>query len=98
MPEEVAQRVMIPLDKVQALARQAQLANAAHQALEVPADMVGMLADDLRETLAVAEDQAWFWSEEWQAGEREAEADIAADRVKTFNSMEDLLADLEQQL
>ncbi len=89
--------VTIPLDKVQALARQAQLANAAHQSLEVPADMVGTLADYLRETLAVTEDQAWFWSEEWQAGEREAEADIAAGRVKTFDSMDDLLTDLEQQ-
>ncbi len=88
--------VMIPLDQVQALARQAQLANAAHQPLEVPANLVGVLADYLRETLAVAEDQAWFWSEEWQAGEREAEADIAAGRTKTFDSMEDLLADLEQ--
>ncbi len=52
--------VMVPLDKVQALARQAQFANAAHQPLEVPAD-------------------------------------IAAGRVKTFDSMDDLLADLEQQ-
>ena len=89
--------VMIPLDKMQSLARQAQLANAAHQSLEVPADMVGTLADYLRETLAVAEDQTWFWSEEWQNGEREAEADIAAGRVKTFDSMEDLLAYLEHQ-
>jgi hypothetical protein len=88
---------MIPIDKMQALARQAQLANAAHQALEVSADMVGTLADYLRETLTVAEDQVWFWSDEWQAGEREAEADIAAGRVRAFDSMDDLLADLEQQ-
>lgn len=26
-------------------------------------------------------DQAWFWSAEWQQGEREAEADIRAGRV-----------------
>ena len=88
--------VTIPFDKMQALARQAQLANAAHQSLEVPADMVGTLADYLRETLAVAEDQAWFWSDEWQAGEREAEADVAAGRVAVFESMADLLVDLEQ--
>jgi hypothetical protein len=89
--------VMVPLDKMQALARQAQLANIAHRSLEVPADMVGTLADYLRETLAAADDQAWFWSEEWQAGEREAETDIGAGRVQVFDSMTDLLADLEQQ-
>lgn len=89
--------VMVPLDKMQALARQARFASAAHQPLEIPANMVELLADYLSETLAVAEDQAWFWSDEWQAGERAAEADIAAGRVQVFDSMDDLLADLEQQ-
>ena len=89
--------VTVPLDKMQALARQARLASAAHQPLQVPAELVGTLADYLRETLAVTEDQAWFWSDEWQAGEREAEADIAAGRVAVFESMDDLLTDLEQQ-
>ena len=30
----------------------------------------------------IAEDQKWWWTEEWQAGEREAEADIQAGRVE----------------
>ena len=30
--------------------------------------------------------QAWFWTPEWQAGEREADTDIAAGRVETFAS------------
>lgn len=89
--------VMIPLNQMRSLARQVQLASAARQSLEVPADLVDVLAEYLRETMAVVEDQAWFWSEEWQAGEREAEADVAARRVQVFGSMEDLLADLEQQ-
>ena len=29
----------------------------------------------------VAEDQKWWWTEEWQAGEREAEADIQTGRI-----------------
>lgn len=29
-------------------------------------------------------DQAWFWTDSWQKGEREASADIAAGRVETF--------------
>jgi hypothetical protein len=56
--------------------------------------MAGVLADYLRETLAVAEDQAWFWTDEWQTGEREAEADLAAGRYQIFDTMEDLIDDL----
>jgi AbrB family looped-hinge helix DNA binding protein len=36
-------------------------------------------------------DQAWFWSPEWQKGEREAEADIRAGRVSgPFKTVDDL--------
>jgi hypothetical protein len=35
------------------------------------------------------DDQAYYWTEEWQAGEREAEADIKAGRVRTFTNVED---------
>jgi hypothetical protein len=28
--------------------------------------------------------QAWFWTPEWQAGEREADADLAAGRFQRF--------------
>lgn len=31
--------------------------------------------------------QAWFWTPEWQEGEREASADIAVGRVARFGSM-----------
>lgn len=39
--------------------------------------------------------QEWFWSEEWQAAEREAEADLAAGRYEVFENDEDFLASLE---
>ena len=39
--------------------------------------------------------QAWFWASEWQAGEREASADIAGGRTRTFESDEDFLSSLE---
>lgn len=41
-------------------------------------------------------DQAWFWSERWQEMEREVEADIATGRVKSFDSMDDFIAYLEE--
>ena len=37
------------------------------------------------------DDQAWFWTPEWQAGEREADADLAAGRFETFDSGEKFL-------
>ena len=30
--------------------------------------------------------QTWFWTAEWQAGEREADTDLNAGRVETFDS------------
>jgi hypothetical protein len=39
--------------------------------------------------------QAWFWSERWQAMEREADAAIAAGRLRKFDSADDLLAELK---
>jgi AbrB family looped-hinge helix DNA binding protein len=43
----------------------------------------------------VDKSQAYFWTEEWQAAEREASADIAAGRVREFQDVEDLIASLE---
>ena len=42
----------------------------------------------------IPSDQAWYWSEEWQAGEREAREDIAAGRVIHANSVEELIEKL----
>src|SRR5438067_1059144 len=38
--------------------------------------------------------QAWYWSKQWQAGEREADADLDAGRVETFTSEDEFLAAL----
>ena len=40
--------------------------------------------------------QAWFWSKEWQEGEKEAQADLQAGKVKKFKNVEDLIADLDK--
>lgn len=42
-------------------------------------------------------DQAWFWTPEWQAGEREADADIAAGRGTRYDSDEEFLAALDER-
>lgn len=45
----------------------------------------------LRPQKVIDATQAWFWTPEWQAGEREADADLAAGRVETVGSSEELL-------
>lgn len=49
----------------------------------------------LRPQRVIDASQAWFWTPEWQEGEREASEDIAAGRVKTFTSDEDFLKSFE---
>jgi antitoxin MazE len=51
---------------------------------------------EMRATVAVPADQAWFWTERWQRMEREADADIIAGRVATFEDTESLFADLDR--
>jgi len=45
----------------------------------------------LRPRKVIDATQAWFWMPEWQQGEREADADLAAGRAEAFDSGEDLL-------
>jgi hypothetical protein len=40
-------------------------------------------------------DQAWFWTPEWQAGEREAEAELAEGSGVAYRSTDDFIAHLE---
>lgn len=42
-------------------------------------------------------DQAWFWTPEWQAGEREADADIKAGNVKEFSTVKEFIEELERE-
>jgi AbrB family looped-hinge helix DNA binding protein len=39
--------------------------------------------------------QAWFWKKDWQAGEREASADIDAGRTKRYQSDAEFLESLD---
>lgn len=45
----------------------------------------------LRPQKVIDATQAWFWSPEWQAGEREADLDRAAGRSERFESGEEFL-------
>lgn len=80
----------------------------ADTTIEQIAGMPGSPDDDrllvlVRETRARAfellrqlnPDQAWFWTEEWQAGEREVDRDAAAGRVTTCATLEEFDAVLD---
>ena len=43
----------------------------------------------------IDKDQAWFWTERWQKLEEEAERDIREGKIKSFNSVEDLIDEME---
>jgi hypothetical protein len=43
-------------------------------------------------------EQAWFWTPEWQEGEREADAEFAAGQGTIYHSAEVFLAALEADL
>ena len=41
------------------------------------------------------DDQTWYWTKLWQRWEQQADEDVAADRVKRFASVGDLIAELD---
>ena len=62
-------------------------------------DLVEVVVQDDKAVLLpkkmIDSSQAYFWTKEWQEAEKEASEDIKAGRVKTFDSVEELLADLD---
>ena len=51
---------------------------------------------ELQPMLPVPADQRWFWTERWQAMEREADEDIAAGRVLRFDNVDEFIDHLER--
>ena len=67
-----------------------------------PGDFVEVNLDDegrivLTPKKLVDASQAYFWTEEWQKGERKADEDIKAGRVKRFKSAADAVKYLESK-
>ncbi len=52
---------------------------------------------ELRPQVTVDAGQAWFWTERWQQMEREADADFAEGRFKSYENPDEFLADLEDE-
>jgi len=41
--------------------------------------------------------QSYFWTQKWQKAEKEADEDIKAGRVKTFDSVDELIKELDEE-
>ena len=46
----------------------------------------------------VDKEQAWFWSQRWQQGEKEAEEDISASRVHNFPNAKSAVTFLHRRI
>jgi bifunctional DNA-binding transcriptional regulator/antitoxin component of YhaV-PrlF toxin-antitoxin module len=64
-------------------------------------DLVEIEIEDERAVLLpkklVDKSQAYFWKRKWQEAEREADEDIRAGRIKTFDSVDELVRELGQK-
>jgi hypothetical protein len=49
------------------------------------------------EALQVAAEQRYFWTSEWQAKEHEADKAIAEGRVRTFDTIDEMLRFLDKE-
>ena len=52
----------------------------------------------LRPQKLVDRDQAWYWTPEWQAAEGEADEDLRLGRYDEFDTMDDMITDLQRQM
>ena len=52
---------------------------------------------ELRPSVVIPADQAWFWTERWQAMEREADSDIASGHIYRANTLDELFEILDNQ-
>ncbi len=59
-----------------------------------PIEPEGVYITSIGKLVEIDESQAWFWTEEWQAGERAVQADIEAGRTYRFSNVEDAISAL----
>jgi len=90
-----------------------RIASRPYLVVEIPPDQAGMvqraldkLAQDavgvsaqtiLLDALRTATEQAYFWTPEWQARERAADQAVEEGRVRTFDTVDDMLDFLNAQ-
>ncbi|MFC7380656.1 hypothetical protein [Sphaerisporangium rhizosphaerae] len=57
---------------------------------------IAYLTDHGRRVAAIVPaDEAWYWTPGWQSAEAEADADFREGRTRTFDSMDDMFAEID---
>ena len=82
--EEVYLKIIRAGDVAQVKQKMREHVGLSHTEMEIAADL-GL----------IVRDQFWYWTPESQAKVRLAEADLQAGRYETFESVDELLADLD---
>jgi len=82
---------------------QVTLPNSVRQSLNIQeGDFLSVTVQDgeivLRVKRLVDKEQAWFWTRRWQEGEREAEEDIRAGRIHSFDGAKEAVAFLHKRV
>ena len=96
----MAKTATIPVEKFAQLADFLQQAsNIAREISQAKPASRKFTVPTLKRPKNVPKDQEWFWSEEWQKGEREANEDMEAGRITgPFDNVEELIADLNSHV
>jgi AbrB family looped-hinge helix DNA binding protein len=74
-----------------AIRREANVEEGDLLAVHLEEDRIVLIPQKL-----IDKSQAYFWAEGWQEAEQEAERDIAEGRVEAYETVEDLIAALDQ--
>lgn len=75
----------------------AELHELVDQLPEQAVDGAAILLEEITDG-RIDPEQAWFWTREWQAKEREADEELAAGRGITYESDEAFLGALEKDM
>ena len=67
-----------------------------HPASHAERVLDGLYAVVLERLGFVNAEQAWFWSGDWQSGEKKVDAHIQAGEVEEFDSIEEFLASMKK--
>ncbi|MFV2045104.1 MAG: AbrB/MazE/SpoVT family DNA-binding domain-containing protein [Anaerolineales bacterium] len=73
-----------------AIRREANVEEGDILTVHLEADRIVLIPKKL-----IDKSQAYFWTEDWQEAEREAERDLAEGRVEAYETVDELIAALE---
>lgn len=93
MNKQTLPTISVPASFVTRLASTGRMLVALANELQEHRDKVAV-----RKPKNVPKDQEWFWTEEWQAKEREVDEALARGEYQDFDNVEDLIKELHSHV